>query len=114
MKRTLKFKRIPRRFLIEIVYKTVILINPLMRKGGVSEFLSARENITGKKLRLPPHEMKQFVHASVGETNNLTDVYRTFEALYIGRNDNGSMYLIYTLAVENQYHELHHSLCLKE
>jgi hypothetical protein len=30
------------------------------------------------------------VHTSVGETNNRTDEYRTFEALYIGRNDNGS------------------------
>jgi hypothetical protein len=64
MMRTLKFKRIPRRFLIEIVYKTVILINSLMRKGGVSEFLSSSEIITGKKLRLPPHKMGQFVHAS--------------------------------------------------
>jgi hypothetical protein len=95
MMRTLKFKRIPRRFLIEIVYKTVILINSLMRKGGVSEFLSAREIITGKKLRLPPHEIGQFVHASVGETSNLTDVYRTFESLYIGRNDNGSGHYVF-------------------
>jgi hypothetical protein len=95
--RTLKFKRIPRRFLIEIVYKTVILINSLMRKGGVSEFLSAREIITGKKLRLPPHEMGQLVHGPVGETSNLTDVYRTFKALYIGRNDNGSGYYVFDI-----------------
>jgi hypothetical protein len=33
MMRTLKFKRIPRRFLIEIVYKTVILINSTHEKG---------------------------------------------------------------------------------
>jgi hypothetical protein len=97
MMRTLKFKRIPRRFLIEIVYKTVILINSLIRKGGVSEFLSAREIITGKKRRLPPHEIGQFVHASVGETSNLTDVYRTFELLYIGRNDNGSGHYVFDI-----------------
>jgi hypothetical protein len=42
MMRTLKFKRLPRRFLIEIVCKTVILINSLTRKGGLSESLSAR------------------------------------------------------------------------
>jgi hypothetical protein len=68
-----------------------------MRKGGVSEFLSAREIVTGRKLRLPPHEIGQFVHASVGETNNLTDVYRTFESLYIGRNDNGSGHYVFDI-----------------
>jgi hypothetical protein len=97
MMRTLKFKRLPRRFLIEIVYKTVILINSLTRKGGVSEFLSAREIVTGRKLRLPPHEIGQFVHSSVGETSNLTDVYRTFESLYIGRNDNGSGHYVFDI-----------------
>jgi hypothetical protein len=97
MMKTLKFKRLPRRFLIEVVYKTVILINSLMRKGGVSEFLSAREIVTGRKLRLPPHEIGQFVHASVGETSNLTDVYRTFESLYIGRNDNGSGHYVFDI-----------------
>jgi hypothetical protein len=68
-----------------------------MRKGGVSEFLSSREIITGKKLRLPPHETGQFVQASVGETSNLTDVYRTFESLYIGRNDNGSGHYVFDI-----------------
>jgi hypothetical protein len=97
MMRTLKFKRIPRRFLIEAVYRTVIMINSLMRKGGVSAFLSAREIVTGKKLRLPPHEIGQFVQASVGETSNLTDEYRTFEALYIGRNDNGSGHYVFDI-----------------
>jgi hypothetical protein len=97
MMRTLKFKRLPRRFLIEIVYKTVILINSLGRKGGVSEFLSAREIITGRKLRLPPHEIGQFVQASVGETSNLTDECRTFESLYIGRNDNGSGHYVFDI-----------------
>jgi hypothetical protein len=100
MMRSLKYKRLPRRFLIEIVYKTVILINSLMRKGGVSAFLSPREIITGRKLRLPPHEIGQFVHASVGETNNRTDEYRTFEALYIGPNDNGSGHHIFDIQLE--------------
>jgi hypothetical protein len=97
MMRTLKFKQLPRRFLIEVIYKTVILINSLMRKGGVSAFLSAREIITGKKLRLPPHEIGQFVHASVGETSNVTNEYRTFESLYIGRNDNGSGHYVFDI-----------------
>ena len=97
MMRTLKFKQLPRRFLIEVIYKTVILINSLMRKGGVSQFLSSREIITGKKLRLPPHEIGQFVHASVGETSNMTDEYRTFESLYIGRNDNGSGHYVFDI-----------------
>jgi hypothetical protein len=97
MMQTLKFKRLPGRFLIEIVYKTVILINSLTRKGGVSEFLSAIETVTGRKLRLPPHETGQFVHSSIGETSNLTDVYRTFESLYIGRNDNGSGHYVFDI-----------------
>jgi hypothetical protein len=97
MMRVLKYKRLPRRFLIEIVYKTVILINSLVRKGGVSQFLSPREIITGRKLRLPPYEIGQFAHTSVGETNNQTDEYRTFEALYIGRNDNGSGHHVFDI-----------------
>jgi hypothetical protein len=97
MMRTLKYKQLPRRFLIECVYKIVVLINSLVRKGGVSEFISAREIMTGRKLRLPPHKIGQFVHASVGETSNLTDVYRTFEALYIGRNDNGSGHYVFDI-----------------
>jgi hypothetical protein len=75
----------------------VILINSLVRKGGVSQLLSPREIITGRKLRLPPYEVGQFVHASVGETNNQTDEYRTFKALYIGRNDNGSGHHVFDI-----------------
>jgi hypothetical protein len=115
MMRTLKFKRIPRRFLIEAVYRTVILINSLMRKGGVSEFLSAREIVTGKKLRLPPHEIGQFVHASVGETSNLklmctglSKPYMLVAMIMVV----DTMYLIYVLAVVNQYPVSHHYLCL--
>jgi hypothetical protein len=63
----------------------------------VSEFLSAREIVTGRKLRLPPHEIGQFVHSSVGETSNLTNVYRTFESLYIGCNDNGSGHYVFDI-----------------
>jgi hypothetical protein len=63
----------------------------------VSEFLSAREIVTGRKLRLPPHEIGQFVHSSIGETSILTDVYRTFEPLYIGRNDNCSGHYVFNI-----------------
>jgi hypothetical protein len=97
MMKTLKYKRLPRRLLIEIVYKTIIMIVSIVRKGGVSTFLSSREIITGVKLKLPPHEIGQFVYASVGENNNETDVYRTFAALYIGRSDNGSGHHVFDI-----------------
>jgi hypothetical protein len=87
-----------------------------MRKGGASEFLSAREIITGKKLRLPPHEIGQFVHASVGETSNLLMyiVHLNHYTLVEMTMEVDDMCLIYRLAVENQYHKSRHYLCLNE
>ena len=83
------FKRIPRRFLIELVKREAIMINSLPLEGGVYDAMSARAIVTGKVLHISPCKLGEYVQAKVPTTNK-TDKERTVDALYIGPNDNGT------------------------
>ena len=43
------YKKLPKWFIVEMVYRVVILVNSIPRKGGVHKSFSLRELITGKK-----------------------------------------------------------------
>ena len=44
------YKRIPRRFLIEMIQRVVLLVNSLPWKGGIHRVMSPREIVTGLRL----------------------------------------------------------------
>jgi hypothetical protein len=47
------YKKIPKRFTIEIVYKITMLVNSLPKQNGIHSVLSPQEIVTGKKFRCP-------------------------------------------------------------
>ena len=52
--------------------------------------------ITGVRLHLPTTKCGQYVQGHVGGPND-TDVERTVDSLYLGRNDNGSGHWVFKL-----------------
>jgi hypothetical protein len=55
------YKKIPKRFTIEMVHKVTMLINSLPKKNGIHLILSPREIVTGKKFRCPSIKIGQYV-----------------------------------------------------
>ena len=47
------YKTIPKRLMIEMVHRVVILMNSLPHKGSLHSILSPREIVTGNKFRCP-------------------------------------------------------------
>jgi hypothetical protein len=47
------YKKIPKRFTIEMVNRITVLINSLPKQNGIHSVLSPREIVTGKKFRCP-------------------------------------------------------------
>jgi hypothetical protein len=64
------FKKIPKRLLMEIVYTVVQLMNAVRRKGGVHPTMSARQQVTGKKLIIPPFMLGALVYGVPGGSSN--------------------------------------------
>ena len=95
----LPYKKLPKRLLIELVYRVTKLLNSLPKKGGIHHIISPRELITGKKLRLPDHHIGQYVQGHTGG-NNDTGKERSIDALYIGRADNGSGHMVFKLSTK--------------
>jgi hypothetical protein len=90
------YKKIPKRFTIEMVHKVTMLINSLPKQNGIHSVLSAREIVTGKKFRCPSIKIGQYVQGHTGGSNS-TDQERSVNALYIGRADNGSGHTVFKL-----------------
>ena len=93
------YKKIPRRFTIEMVYRVTILINSLPKQNGIHSVLSPREIVTGKKFRCPNIKVGQYVQGHTGGTNS-TDQERSIDSLYIGRADNGSGHVVFKLSTK--------------
>jgi hypothetical protein len=93
------YKKIPERFTIEMVHRITVLINSLPKQNGIHSVLSPREIVTGKKFRCPSIRIGQYVQGLLGQTggSNSTDEERSVDALYIGRADNGSGYIVFKL-----------------
>ncbi|OEU23519.1 hypothetical protein FRACYDRAFT_233689 [Fragilariopsis cylindrus CCMP1102] len=90
------YKKLPKRFTVEMVLRVTMLINSLPKQNGIHSILSPREIVTGKKFRCPTVKVGQYVQGHTGGTNS-TDEERSIDALYIGRADNGSGHVVVTL-----------------
>jgi hypothetical protein len=90
------YKKIPKRFTIEMVHRVTMLINSLPKQNGLHSVMSPREIVTGKKFRCPSIRIGQYVQGHTGGTNS-TDEERSVDALYIGRADNGSGHEVFKL-----------------
>jgi hypothetical protein len=97
----LPYKKLPVRFLIELLSRVTMLMNSIPKKGGIHRIISPRELITGKKLRVPEHHIGQYVQGHTGG-NNDTGKERSVDALYIGRADNGSGHVVFKLSTKQR------------
>jgi hypothetical protein len=93
------YKKIPKRFTIEMVHRVTSLINSLPKQNGIHLILSPREIITGKKFRCPSIRIGQYVQGHTGG-NNDTGLERSIDSLYLGRADNGSGHEVYKLSTK--------------
>ena len=73
--------KVPKRFMIEMVHRVVVLTNLLPCKGGLHS----------AKIRIG-----QYVQGLVGGTND-TEQERSIDALYLSRTDNGSAHIVFKL-----------------
>jgi hypothetical protein len=90
------YKKIPKRFTIEMVHRITMLVNLLPKQNSIHSVLSPREIVTGKKCRCPYIKIGQYVQGHTGGTNS-TDQERSVNSLYIGRADNGSGHVVFKL-----------------
>ncbi|OEU05712.1 hypothetical protein FRACYDRAFT_258571 [Fragilariopsis cylindrus CCMP1102] len=93
------YKKLPKRFTVEMVLRVTMLINSLPKQNGIHSILSPREIVTGKKFRCPTVKVGQYVQGHTGGTNS-TDEERSIDALYIGRADNGSGHVVFKLSTK--------------
>jgi hypothetical protein len=93
------YKKIPKRFTIEMVHRITSLINSLPKQNGIHSILSPREIVTGKKFRCPSIRIGQYVQGHTGGTND-TGKERSIDSLYLGRADNGSGHEVYKLSTK--------------
>jgi hypothetical protein len=93
------YKKLPKRFTIEMVHSITKLINSLPKQNGIHTILSPREIVTGKKFRCPTVRIGQYVQGHTGGTNS-TDQERSIDALYLGRADNGSGHSVFKLSTK--------------
>jgi hypothetical protein len=93
------YKKIPKRFTIEMVHRITTLINSLPKQNGIHPIMSPREIVTGKKFRCPTIRIGQYVQGHTGGSNS-TDLERSIDALYIGRAENGSGHEVFKLSTK--------------
>ena len=93
------FKRLPKRFVIEMVERVTILVNSIPRADGVHDAILARQLVTGKILRIPACKIREYAHGHVPTTND-TGKPRPVEGLYLGPADNGTGYHIFKLSTK--------------
>jgi hypothetical protein len=92
-------KKIPKRFIIEMVHRITMLINSLPKNNGIHSIISPREIVTGKKFRCPSVRIGQYVQGLTGGTNS-TEQERSINSLYIGWADNGSGHTVFKLSTK--------------
>jgi len=76
------YKTLPKRFTIEMVKRTVLIMTSLVRKNNhIHPVQSPRQLVTGLPLRMPKAQVGQYIQAHTGGSS-ATDVERTSDALY--------------------------------
>jgi hypothetical protein len=92
------YKRIPKRFAIEMVHIITMLINSLPKQNGIHLILLPREIVTAKKFRCPSIKIGQYFQGHTGDSNS-TEQERSANALNIGRAGNESGHFIFKLNI---------------
>ena len=107
---TLPFKRVPMRLIIEMVYDSVFWWNAFPKKNGVSDTLSPRTILTGRKVDYNRHCRYTFgEYVQVHEQhNNSVSVMRTTGALALRPtgNDQGNYYF-FSLTTGRKVNRVH-------
>jgi hypothetical protein len=93
------YKKVPKRFTIEMVHRITMLINSLPKQNGIHSILSPREIVTGKKFRCPSVKIGKSVQEQT-EGSSSTDKERSIDALYIGCTNNGSGHIVFKLGTK--------------
>ena len=91
---TMPYKTIPKRMMIEMVHRIIILMKSLPCKGSLHSILSPKEIGTGKKFRCPTICLGQYIQGLIGGPNN-TEQERSIDALCLGRAENGSGHIVF-------------------
>ena len=97
----IQFNKIPKQFAIEMVKEVTKMVKSLPRKGGVHAVQLPRMLVMGIGLHIPTTKCGQYVQGYVRGPNN-TDVERTIDSLYIGKNDNGNDHWVFKLDTKEQ------------
>ena len=84
-----------------MVKEVTKMVNSLPRKGGMHTLQSPRMLVMGIGLHTPTTKCGQYVQGHIGGPNN-TDVERTIDSLYIGRNNNRSGCWMFKLDTKEQ------------
>ena len=93
----LPFRKLPRRFTIELVKRIVVLINSFARKSGVHSVMSPRQIMFGWKFIPPLCKIGELVLAYDTYGSNDTGQKRAFYGLYIELNENGTGHCMFKL-----------------
>ena len=64
------FSHVLKQLLTEVVKRVTVLVNSILRKGGVHAALSPREIFIGKKLQIPKYKIGQYVQGHIKTTND--------------------------------------------
>jgi hypothetical protein len=64
------YKKIPKRFTIEMVHRVTMLINSLPKQNGIHSVLPPREIVSGKKFRCPSIKIGQYIQGHRGGSNS--------------------------------------------
>ena len=72
-----------------MVKEVTKMVNSLPKKGGVHTVQFPRMLVTRTGLHTPTTKCEQYIQRHIGGPNN-TDVERTINSFYNGRNNNGS------------------------
>jgi hypothetical protein len=95
----LPYKKLPKRFLIELVYRVTMLINYLPKKGGIPRIISPRELVTGKKLRVPDHHIGQYVQG-IQEVLSIQEKKDLWTHCTLVWADNGEGHIVFKLSTK--------------
>ena len=95
-------KIIPHKLMRELVFSTVKMVNSIRRPGGVHPVMSARQIVTGRRMRLPPYPPGTCVYGVKGNTSSDVEEMRTFDGIYLRPNDEGGGHFVYNIMTQER------------
>ena len=98
----LGFTKYPRRLTIEMITRTVSLINSFARRTLAHKTMSPRRIMYGRGFKTPLCKFGELVMAYEPNSSNNTNVPRCFYALYLYPNENGSGHVVFSLKLKTR------------